>query len=109
MPLIIFGPLPRSPPPLRRATAFALSYPLTAIISDLHGNIPALEVALEDARARGVQRFICLGDVVGYGSRPRACLDLIMQLCADEPTDPKGEVKLELANGWTVQRARVSG
>ncbi|MFT5059100.1 MAG: protein phosphatase, partial [Planctomycetota bacterium] len=42
-----------------------MTYPLTAIISDLHGNTPALEEALRDAHARGVRRYVCLGDVVG--------------------------------------------
>ena len=67
-----------------------MDYPLTAIISDLHGNTPALEVALDDARDRGVGRFVCLGDVVGYGAQPRACLDLVMALCVPGARDPKG-------------------
>lgn len=58
-----------------------MDYPLTALISDLHGNIPAIEVCLADARARGVQRYVCLGDVVGYGAKPRQALDIVMQLC----------------------------
>lgn len=62
-----------------------MAYPLTALISDLHGNVPALEVALEDARSRGVERFACLGDVVGYGAEPRPCLDVVMSLCVAEP------------------------
>jgi predicted phosphodiesterase len=57
-----------------------LTYPLTAIISDLHANIPALDVALEDARRRGAERFVCLGDVIGYGARPLECLDRVMDL-----------------------------
>jgi len=65
-----------------------LSYPLTALISDLHGNLPALEVALADARERGVRRFVCLGDVVGYGAEPRPCLDLVMELCVAGARDP---------------------
>jgi len=65
-----------------------LSYPLTALISDLHANLPALETALADARAREARRFVCLGDVVGYGASPRECLDLVIALCAEEPTDP---------------------
>ena len=65
-----------------------MSYPLTALISDLHANIPALETALADARQRGAQRFVCLGDVVGYGARPRECLDLVMSLCSSEARDP---------------------
>jgi diadenosine tetraphosphatase ApaH/serine/threonine PP2A family protein phosphatase len=65
-----------------------VDYPLTALISDLHANEPALEVALADARARGVERFVCLGDVIGYGARPRQCLDWVMRLCVPEPRDP---------------------
>jgi len=67
-----------------------LSYPPTAILSDLHGNQPALERALEDARARGARRYVCLGDVVGYGARPRHNLDLVMRLCVPEPSPAPG-------------------
>jgi diadenosine tetraphosphatase ApaH/serine/threonine PP2A family protein phosphatase len=66
-----------------------LSYPLTAIISDLHSNVPALETALRDAFARGVRRFVCLGDVIGYGAEPRKCLDWVMELASSEPTIPE--------------------
>lgn len=59
-----------------------MDYPLTALISDLHGNWPALATALADAEERGVERFVCLGDVVGYGARPRQCLERVMQLVA---------------------------
>lgn len=65
-----------------------LSYPLTALISDLHSNLPALETALADARARGASRFVCLGDMIGYGANPRECLDLVMALCGCDPVDP---------------------
>lgn len=68
-----------------------LSYPLTALISDLHSNLPALETALADARGRGTRRFVCLGDMIGYGASPRECLDLVMALCAVEPVDPAAE------------------
>ncbi|MSR62358.1 MAG: metallophosphoesterase [Planctomycetes bacterium] len=65
-----------------------MSYPLTAIVSDLHGNAPALETALADARTRGARRFVCLGDVIGYGARPRHNLDWIMRLCVPQPSAP---------------------
>jgi diadenosine tetraphosphatase ApaH/serine/threonine PP2A family protein phosphatase len=68
-----------------------LSYPLTALISDLHSNLPALETALADARSRGARRFVCLGDMIGYGARPRECLDLVMALCCSDARDPAGE------------------
>jgi diadenosine tetraphosphatase ApaH/serine/threonine PP2A family protein phosphatase len=60
---------------------------LTALISDLHSNWPALETAVADARARGAQRFVCLGDVIGYGADPGACLDEVMRLTGASPGD----------------------
>jgi len=61
----------------------AVVYPLTALISDLHGNVPALDVALADARARGVERVVCLGDMVGYGAQPRECLERVIELTGE--------------------------
>jgi len=52
-----------------------------AIISDLHGNIQALETVFEDIRSRGIERVICLGDVVGYGADPEPCIDLVEERC----------------------------
>ncbi|NOT32010.1 MAG: metallophosphoesterase [Planctomycetes bacterium] len=65
-----------------------MTYPLTAIVSDLHGNAPALETALADARTRGARRYVCLGDVIGYGARPRHNLDWVMRLCTSAPDAP---------------------
>jgi predicted phosphodiesterase len=39
---------------------------LTAILSDIHGNLPALEAVLDDMKDAGVDRIISLGDVSGY-------------------------------------------
>ncbi len=68
-----------------------LSYPLTALISDLHGNRPALEVVLADAAARGVERIVCLGDVVGYGGSPVWCLERVIELCSEGAADANGK------------------
>lgn len=47
----------------------------TAILSDIHANIRALEAVLEDLERRGdVDRIFSLGDVIGYGPRPLECL-----------------------------------
>ncbi len=43
---------------------------LIAFISDVHGNMPALEAAVADATAHGVARIICAGDITGYGPFP---------------------------------------
>lgn len=37
----------------------------TAIISDIHGNLPGLELVLADVEAKNVGRILCLGDLVG--------------------------------------------
>ncbi|GJM21218.1 MAG: phosphoesterase [Planctomycetota bacterium] len=55
---------------------------LTALISDIHGNLPALDAVLTDARERGAERYWCLGDVVGYGAQPAECLDIVRELNA---------------------------
>ncbi|KKM00877.1 hypothetical protein LCGC14_1800040 [marine sediment metagenome] len=50
-----------------------------AVISDIHSNLTALTAALADIAERGVERIVCLGDVVGYGPEPKECLDLVAQ------------------------------
>ena len=50
-----------------------------AIISDIHGNLSALDAVMSDIHDQGVERICCLGDVVGYGPNPRECLDEIMR------------------------------
>ncbi len=52
-----------------------------AVISDIHSNLEALQAVMDDIDKRGIERIICLGDVVGYGPNPRECLDIIMERC----------------------------
>ena len=47
-----------------------------AIVSDIHGNKPAFEAVLADIREVGVDATWCLGDLVGYGAEPDACVQL---------------------------------
>lgn len=53
-----------------------------AILSDIHSNLTALKAALEAVEARTVDAVYCLGDIVGYGAEPGACVDLIRETCA---------------------------
>ncbi|HPF35701.1 MAG TPA: metallophosphoesterase family protein [Candidatus Krumholzibacteria bacterium] len=53
---------------------------ITAVFSDVHANLHALVAVLTDARAHGAERFVCLGDVVGYNADPVACVDLLRGL-----------------------------
>ena len=48
-----------------------------AVISDIHSNLPALEKALSIIKEQSVDTIYCLGDIVGYGSQPNECIDLI--------------------------------
>lgn len=50
------------------------------IFGDIHGNLEALEAVLFDMQEQGVTHPLCLGDVVGYGADPVACLDWVQQL-----------------------------
>ncbi len=52
-----------------------------AIISDIHGNLEALQVVLADIESRGIREIVCLGDVIGYGPNPRECLDQVIEKC----------------------------
>ncbi len=51
-----------------------------AIIADIHGNLDALQVVLEDIRAQNATHIVCLGDVVGYNARPKECLDIVRSM-----------------------------
>lgn len=48
-----------------------------AILGDIHANIDALNVVIEDARSQGVTDFISVGDVVGYNAAPAECIKVV--------------------------------
>jgi diadenosine tetraphosphatase ApaH/serine/threonine PP2A family protein phosphatase len=48
-----------------------------AVLSCIHGNIPALEAVDRDIAAAKPDRVLCLGDVVGYGAQPRECIEFV--------------------------------
>jgi predicted phosphodiesterase len=51
-----------------------------AIIADIHGNLDAFQVVLEDIRAQNATHIVCLGDVVGYNAQPKECLKIVRDL-----------------------------
>ena len=53
-----------------------------ALISDIHGNLEALQAVLADIDSKGIKEIYCLGDIIGYGPNPCECLDLVMRRCA---------------------------
>ncbi|MCQ4629672.1 metallophosphatase family protein [Shinella sp. CPCC 100929] len=53
-----------------------------AILSDIHANREAFEAALAAANAAGAERFVLLGDIVGYGADPEWCAEQAMAMAA---------------------------
>ena len=50
------------------------------IYSDLHANLEALEVVLEQLQEiEKVDMLICLGDIVGYGANPNECIERVRE------------------------------
>jgi len=47
-----------------------------AIVSDIHANFDALRVVYQDIEDKGIRKVICLGDIIGYGPDPVACIDV---------------------------------
>ena len=90
-----------------------------ALISDIHGNLEALEAVLDDIQSQDVQEIYCLGDIIGYGPNPRECIDLVMQHSVvsllgnhDEGAlfDPNGfNVGAERAIFWTRSQLETGG
>ena len=54
-----------------------------AIFADIHANRQAFSACLDFARARGAERIVCLGDIVGYGADPEWAVDTVMGLVED--------------------------
>ena len=90
-----------------------------ALISDIHGNLEALEVVLDDIKSQGIAEILCLGDIIGYGPNPRECIDLVMESCKvtllgnhDQGAmfDPEGfNIGAERAIFWTREQLENSG
>jgi len=52
------------------------------IFSDTHANVEALKVVLDNIDRKHVDRYVCLGDTVGYGASPNECCDLVRKKAA---------------------------
>ncbi|MEC9374685.1 MAG: metallophosphoesterase family protein, partial [Planctomycetota bacterium] len=52
-----------------------------ALISDIHANLEAFEAVLAQVHAEAPDQVICLGDVVGYGPDPAACVEIVYETC----------------------------
>lgn len=94
---------------------------LLAVFSDIHGNRQAFEACLKAARARGAERFVLLGDFVGYGADPEWVVETAMALVEqgaiavrgnhDEAVNSTAETmnaEAQIAIEWTRGRLDVA-
>jgi predicted phosphodiesterase len=84
-----------------------------AVISDIHANRQALEAVLEEVAGSDAAELWCLGDLVGYGADPDACVELtrrhaVVCLAGNHDLAVTGEIPLDefsrgasLAAQWT--------
>ncbi len=84
-----------------------------AVLSDIHGNLPALEAVLQDARTQGAEQFLFLGDYCLSHPWPDECLNTIFAL--PNATVIRGNEEGYLANlrgadpsGWTDGQMQIS-
>jgi len=91
--------------------------PRLAIISDVHANLEALRAVLTDVDSVGYDHLLCLGDVVGYGPDPAACIEIVYDVCDeivignhDEAAlgDEAGPFNDFAAQGVSFTRAEIS-
>ncbi len=76
-----------------------------AIISDIHGNLEALESVLAEIDKMKVDSLLCLGDIVGYGPNPNECVEVIKKradvtLAGNHDYAPLGKLDLSYFNPW---------
>jgi predicted phosphodiesterase len=86
-----------------------------AIVSDIHGNRQAFEAVLDAIEASECEELWCLGDLVGYGADPDACVELARRhaaicLAGNHDMGVRGDLPLEqfsrgaaLAARWTQE------
>lgn len=82
-----------------------------AVVSDIHGNLHALEAVLADVDREGVDELWCLGDVVGYGPRPNECCDIVrgraaISLCGNHDLAVIGALDAREFSGDAAAAAR---
>ncbi len=80
-----------------------------AVLSDIHGNLEALSAVMGALASDRIDRYCCLGDIVGYGADPAACLERLYDCDAVMVAgnhDAACVGKLDL--GWFNEAARTA-
>ncbi len=84
---------------------------LTALLTDIHGNLEALSACIDHARRLGAERYAFLGDLVGYGADPGPVVDVVRASVAHGATAVLGNhdqaVTQQLRPSMTADARRV--
>jgi len=87
-----------------------------AILSDIHANLKALAAVLDDSNAQKCTHYVCLGDIVGYGGKPKECSKIIRdtamkcvkgnvdEYCSSETTLDRFPPKSAIVVEWTREQ-----
>ena len=85
-----------------------------AIISDIHGNLVALEEVIKDIKSRDINHIFCLGDLVAKGSQPKEAIELVKKECeviikgnCDEVVSQNCSTKEHIWNKKTIGKENV--
>jgi len=83
---------------------------LTALLSDIHGNLEALNACLRHARDRGAESFVFLGDLVGYGADACAVVEVVARYAAEGSVVLKGnhDEAVEKSGGYFNDASRAA-
>lgn len=81
------------------------------VVSDVHGNLEALEAVLAAMDAERVDRLLSAGDAVGYGADPDPCLDRLeargaLSVCGNHERAVTGGLPLEWFSEWAQAAVR---
>lgn len=84
-----------------------------ALLSDVHGNLPALDAVLADIETAGIAEVYCLGDLVGYGPDPAGVVDRVrssgIHTIKGNYDEGIGERRGDCGCYYATEQARVEG
>ena len=84
---------------------------LYAVFSDIHSNLEAYQAFLEDVKKQGIEKYFCVGDIVGYGADPHQCIEITKKLgcpivCGNHDWAVAGKVNIEYFNRYAKEAVR---
>ena len=94
----------------RKSSSLGSHSLLTALLSDIHGNLEALNACLLHAEGRGAKRFVFLGDLVGYGADARGVVEVVARYAAEGAVVLKGnhDAAIEESGAYFNDAARAA-